>query len=178
MKNLIVFPLLISFLSSCVAPIFFEESQPSFVEKEERFPEPYLGEYLNYEDSANLTILERTILIDADWTGNETPDTLFHLSNSNVLKHYKGKYFLNYKDLENDWALHLIELNGDMLSFYCLNLPEDEEKMEKFGSIRKKKDECDEVVKLVIRPTKKGFKKLLKKKNLIRISVYSKLNNE
>lgn len=177
MKNFFGFLTIFLSISGCVAPIYFNEPQPSFVDQEEGFPTSYLGRYLNYEDSTYVIIYEGMVLMEPDWFGDNRSDTLFNLSNENILKFYKGKYFLNYKDPDGDWALHLMELNNNMLSFYCFDLPEENDKIRKFGSVIEKKDDCGDIVKIIIKPTRKGFKKLIKRRNLERLSLYEKIDH-
>lgn len=164
-------------LSSCLAPVFFTESQPSFVKSETEFKKEYHGKYFNYEDSVHLTILSESILVDPHWFGEEKRDTLFSISETNVLKSHRGKYFLNYLDFDNSWALLLVRVDQDILSFYCLNLSNSDESIKKLGTVTEIRDECGDVVKTVFDPSKKGFKKLTKERNLIVLSLYQKINS-
>ncbi len=166
--------LIASLLGGCAAPIFFETAQPSFKNPQSQFKNRFIGEYFDPIDSSGLIISEKSIRIDPYYFGESRLDTMFSISDKNVLKYYKKKYFLNYEFQEEDWGIHIIDLKKDKLTFYCFDIPEDIPYLKKFGTVKEVRNECGELVKIVLNPTKAGFSTLLKDENLESLVVYYK----
>ncbi len=164
-------------LAGCAPPIFFADAQPFFAKEEVKFKKKYRGEFIEILDSSRLMIYEEHILVD-ELGSQGTIDTLFLISKENVLKAYKKKYYLNYRDPDGHWVVNMLDLKRDRLSLYCPNLPvEDKNALKEIGKVIELRDECDEVVKVIIEPTKKGFKELIQEENLIRLAEYRKISN-
>lgn len=161
-------------LGSCAAPIFFETSQPSFKREQSQFKSRFIGEYFDRVDSSGLIISKKSIRIEPYYFGTSRLDTMFSISTKNVLKYYKKRYFLNYKFDEGDWGLHIIDLKKDQLTFYCFNIPDDVTYLKKLGTIKEVRNECGELVKIVVNPTRAGFARLLDDENLESLVVYQK----
>lgn len=166
-----------SLLTRCAAPIFFQESQPAFVKQKDQFKSKFHGQYLDALDSASVVVSERTILIDPNWSENGGIDTLFTLSERNVLKYYKKKYFLNFKDQEGLWNLQLVELKDNDLIFYCFNVIEEEPGAEEINMVEIRND-CGDLVKFVMNPTRKGMKQLIREENLQKLNVYTRVDED
>ncbi|MEO9485219.1 MAG: hypothetical protein ABJG47_17300 [Ekhidna sp.] len=162
-------------LSSCAAPIFFETSQPSFKEPQYQFKNRFIGEYFDPIDSMGLIISEKSVRADPYYFGESRQDTIFSISEKNILKYYKKRYLLNYKFEEGDWGIHIMDLKGDQLTFYCFNIPDDISSLKNFGTVREVRNECGETVKMVVNPTRKGFAKLFADENLESLVVYQKV---
>ena len=90
-------------------------------------------------------------------------DTVFHISESEVLKKFKGSYFLNFKEDESFWNVGRLSLNKDTLRF-GLVAPSDT--LLRFDFVVKKVefDESDSTTttEYTINPSKKEFKQLIK----------------
>lgn len=105
-------------------------------------------------------------------------DTIFTVSAENVIKFYKKKYFLNYQDDDGYWLVNLMELKDNMLTFYCIVPPEGEEELEKLTAIQEVRNECGELVKIVLYPTRKGLKKLITEEYLLSLKTYYKISEK
>ncbi|MEP1096593.1 MAG: hypothetical protein ABJG78_15865 [Cyclobacteriaceae bacterium] len=167
-----------SLLVGCAPLIFFDESQPSFVKKEAKFKKRFLGEYANYQDSSVINVFDQSIWIRPDWFDEQRGDTLFRISENSILKYYKKKYFLNYKDIDGYWMLQLMDLKDEKLSFYCLTLPDSDEEMTELGTMMEIRNECGELVKVVMHPTRKGINQLIRDDNLDKLSEYHRIDDQ
>ena len=165
-------------VTGCTAPILFEDSQPSFKSGEVRFKKKYQGHYYDFADSSDLQIDEKSIRMDRFHLGETRMDTMFSISKTNVLKYYKGRYFLNYELDAGEWGLHIIDLKNDQLIFYCFDIPEELMSQEKFGVVKEIRNECGELVKIVVKPTRRGFSELMSEENMKSIVVFDKLSKQ
>ncbi|MEO9870606.1 hypothetical protein [Ekhidna sp.] len=163
-------------LGSCAAPILFETAQPSFKKSQNQFKTKFVGEYFDPIDSTGLIISSKSIRVDPYYFGESRLDTIFSISEDNILKYYKKRYLLNYKFDEEDWGIHIVDLKDDQLTFYCFNIPDDISSLKNLGTVREVKNECGETVKMVVNPTRKGFAKLFDDKNLKSLVVYQKVS--
>jgi hypothetical protein len=118
MRVLLFLVCLIS-LASCTE-ISFRETQPKGIKNLKTFPSSLRGKYIIPDDSSNN--IPDTLLISKQWYrisgGSEKEDWLNrgNLSDSLVLKKYKGYYFLNFL-LEKQWVIRTFrqEKNGNII---------------------------------------------------------------
>jgi len=110
--------------------------------------------------------------IYASW--NDT-DTVFSISDHNVLRYYKGRYFLNYMEKENDWKLIVLHKIRKNLSLYSFTLPDSLESLEKIMPLEKVLDNKGKVRKIILKPDKKQLKALLKSGNIKASETYDKV---
>jgi hypothetical protein len=159
----ITFLLLISYLSivSCKEPpIVFDEPQPESIRSINNFPSRYVGEYFSLNDSAILTI-ERNIIrknyINRDTIPNQIYiDTLFALAKGDVLKKWRGYYFLNSFRKSNDWEVRKLKVRNGVITIGEISSIEDIEKTE---TIFETAYDTSTVYK--VKPTKKQLKKFI-----------------
>ena len=104
-----------------------------------------------------------TIIGDTIFGSAQHSDTLFQLSNKNVLKRLKGSYFLNYKLGESNWRVKRMNLENDSL-FIGEITPSDTLLKYEFITKTEEIDKVDstKTIKYIARPSKREFKKLLK----------------
>jgi hypothetical protein len=57
----------------------------------------------------------------------------FNFSENQVLRHYKGKLFLNYKDKDGLWKVEIISLKDDILTWYII--PVDNENLNSINEV-------------------------------------------
>jgi hypothetical protein len=110
--------------------------------------------------------------IYASW--NDT-DTVFSISDNNILRYYKGRYFLNYMERENDWKLIVLHKIRKNLSLYSFTLPDSLESLEKIMPLEMIKDNKGKVRKIILKPDKKQIKALLKGDNMAASKTYRKV---
>ena len=102
-------------------------------------------------------------------------DTLFQISDRQVLKKFKGSYFLNTKDDENYWKVHRLDLTKDSL-FIGHITPSDSLLRYDFVVKNEKLDVLDssKTIEYVISPSRKEFKELMKPNSFEKKECYCK----
>jgi hypothetical protein len=93
-----------------------------------------------------------------------TVDTIFRISDDNVLRYYKGSYFLNYKNSEKAWTVEKMgfDKNG-YLVIARIKVPDEIEKLQEITKVEELRSEDSSVVKYTLQPTRKEFKEFLRK---------------
>ena len=159
-KHLLLFSLFA--IASCKeAPIIFDEPQPEGKNALSHFPKQLLGEYFCINDSATL-IIERNIVkklyTDLDTIPNQIYiDTLFAFSNGDILKKWRGYYFLNESRQTNDWEVKKLKLKNGVITIGKISSAEEIEKMEIITETIH-----DTSTAYKVRPTKKQLKQFIK----------------
>lgn len=91
-------------------------------------------------------------------------DELFHISERQVLREYKGYYFLNYKDTNNFWKVKILDLQQDSLEFDFILSVDDMRQIRNITKVEVKKDSTSESSKYYLDPTKRELRKILRKR--------------
>lgn len=127
MKRLTVI-LLFGLLCAACTEISYKEPQPKGVKPLFQVPTKLHGQYLIQEDGEATDTL--VVFLSGYKLGG---DDRAILSDSLVLKYYKGYYFLNSRD-DLAWYLRIIRLNknNDLIYFEMESIPEQEEERKKF----------------------------------------------
>lgn len=97
-------------------------------------------------------------------------DTIFFISNENVLKKMKGYYFLNIKNSENNWIVKKLHFKNRLLNLNDISTTEEIEMLEEITETKKDSSEP-----FVIKPTKKQFRAFVKKNGFSKGEVYIKV---
>ena len=92
-------------------------------------------------------------------------DELFKISDQQILREYRGYYFLNYKDSNNYWEVKILNLTGDTLEFDHILSNDDIENITSITTVETVQDTTEEFEKHYLKPTKKELKKILKKRS-------------
>jgi len=127
MKWLVHFSFIGLFLVSCTE-ISYKEPQPKGKKILSQIPGKLHGKYLLYEDGEPVDTL---IVFNSGYKIGK--DEVASLSDSIVLKYYKGYYFLNMRT-DFAWYLRVIkqQKNGDMVYLEMEGVPANEEDEKKF----------------------------------------------
>ncbi len=120
------------------------------------------------DDDALIKLFEKenyTIKIEGDTLSGMTQDidTIFQISDTQILKKIKGSYFLNYQEDENYWRVNRLDLRKDSL-FMGYITPTDT--LLQFDFVTKNQEinqDSSTTTEYVINPTKKEFKQMVKK---------------
>ncbi|MEX0965675.1 MAG: hypothetical protein WD077_00425 [Bacteroidia bacterium] len=88
---------------------------------------------------------------------------IFNISEEQVLRHYKGIYFLNYKHADQEWTVKIMKTGKDgTLSIKRIYGGDEEiEELQKLTEVEEIADEKGKVVNLKIQPTRKELKGIL-----------------
>ena len=102
-------------------------------------------------------------------------DTVFRISKNQVLKKFKGSYFLNFKRDENFWDVNRLSLTKDTLLVGQIS-PSDTLLHFDFVSKIKEFDDSDSTttIEYSINPSRKEFKKLMKPNSFEECECYCK----
>ena len=160
-SSIFCLPVILLF-SSCIT-IGFEQPQPTGGTNLKEFPEAIIGVYddepLGQEKEMEIRRYS-VILEDEEIMGSGE----LHLSDTLLLRKYKGYYIANWWDSNNKcWVAHPFKHKGNQLYLYNLDLGKDEAavQLSAFTPIVRQ----DENV-IVVDPTKKEFKRILKDSSL------------
>jgi hypothetical protein len=97
-------------------------------------------------------------------------DTIFVLNQNNILKKYKGYYFLNTAFDENNWEVKKLKLANGKLTFGSINSIEEINSLEKITETPH-----DTISPYKFKPTKKQFKKFIKNNGFNDNEIYFRL---
>lgn len=92
-------------------------------------------------------------------------DTVFALSDQHILRRFKKDYFLNYKELDDYWYLELMSLDKDNKLVITAMFIEDLVALENEIPLKKIRDSNGDVIKVVLQPNKKQFKKMIRRED-------------
>lgn len=100
-------------------------------------------------------------------------ETLFALSDSQLVRSYKSFCFLNFKTKDGFWLVKTLSVKGNLLDYSDLIDSKEIENIKDITKIISVKDTSDKVAEYRIKPTRKELRKILRKKkienNFIRI---------
>ena len=102
-------------------------------------------------------------------------EDLFHISNRQVLRKYKGYYFLNFKDTNDYWKVKILRLVGDTLEFDFILTEEDMQKIKGMTRIEVRTDSIEDASKYYLDPSKRELRRILKRRTQGEKYVKSKL---
>jgi len=163
MKRLFLLLILILAIASCVPVVTFNQPQPEGVDSLTVIPRKLFGQYLAKNGGGLLNIDRNFMILhydydvkqpkdSIDWT-NLTPeekskyrvvgdsviehitdvDTLFRFSEDNVLKKFKGYYFLNSIYGKHSWMVHKLKLEKGLLTIGSISTKEELKTLDKIN---------------------------------------------
>lgn len=108
--------------------------------------------------------LQINFLGDTALVSYKFEETIFNISDEQLLRYFKGIYFLNYKKTENSWNVKTLSFNKDgVLSINKIYLEDNEvERIKSMTNVEEITNNKGEVVDYKVRPTKKEMKEILK----------------
>ncbi|MCK5169197.1 MAG: hypothetical protein KAQ75_04890 [Bacteroidales bacterium] len=92
-------------------------------------------------------------------------EELFKISDQQILREYKGYYFLNYQDTNDYWKVKILNLVKDTLEFDIILSDDDIENIRNITKVETVQDTTEESSKYFLKPTKRELKKILKKRS-------------
>lgn len=112
------------------------------------------------EGKYNLTIQllpNDSVLVDYFYA-----DTIFDIRSENLLRKFKGHYFLNYQRNDDTWRVRRLTLKKKELSFGSIRIADDIEKLKAITEIEEIKSDSGKVIGYQLNPTRKELKQLMK----------------
>jgi len=90
--------------------------------------------------------------------------TIFQISDNQVLRYFKGLYFLNFREPDSLWTVKALKLDKEgILTIKRIYGGENEiQKIKDMTTVEEITDEEDKVVDYKVRPTKKELKEIMK----------------
>ena len=88
-------------------------------------------------------------------------DVLFSISERNILKEYKGYYFLNLKDTNNYWQVNILRLEKDTLEFDDILTEKDIKNIKNRITVEVLTDSSEQK-QYILNPSKRQIRKILK----------------
>jgi hypothetical protein len=105
-----------------------------------------------------------------------TYDTTFNISGKGILRKFKGCYFLNFKQEEDQWMVYKLKFSKDGSATACGISKDDEiEQIKQIMTVEEIKNEKGENVKYIIKPEKGEFKKLIDQGHFRECTQYRKI---
>ena len=102
-------------------------------------------------------------------------DTLFRISDRNILRRFKGHYFLNYQKTKNQWQVRRLTLKNNDLSFSKVKVHEDIEELKEITQIVEIKPGSGKVLEYKLNPSRKELKQLMKS-NFSKVNTYKRVD--
>jgi hypothetical protein len=140
-------------------------------------------------DTSQDVILEGNILYVKE-SGEKTPvtfrndsvfgtlttyDTTFFISDKGILHKYKGYYFLNFKQEEDQWMVYKLKFSKDGSATACGISKDDElDQIKEIMTVEEIKNEKGEGEKFIIKPGNGDFKKLIEQGHFRECTQYKK----
>jgi len=155
MKRILFIPILFLSLFCCGPVVTFDRPQPEGTDSLTIIPKKLVGKYFSKDGSTCLTIDRKNMILhydydvkqlkdSIDWenlTAGEKSkyrvegdsvvehltdtDTLFCFSEDNVLKKYKGYYFLSSRQNKNSWYVQKLKLQKGLLTIGTISTKEE-----------------------------------------------------
>lgn len=97
-------------------------------------------------------------------------DTLFAINQDHILRKYKGRYFLNIKFDKESWEVKMLTLEKGKLKLSSISVQEDLKKLQDITEQTQ-----DTLIPYTFEPTKKQFKKFIKRNGFSADQEYIKL---
>ena len=101
---------------------------------------------------------------DSVYVYSKKDEQLFKISDQNILRQYKGYYFLNYKD-STYWKVKILRLCRDTLEFDYILTDNDIVNILSVTKVESVKDTTEDVTKYYLKPSKRQLKKILKRRS-------------
>ncbi len=155
MKRILILPAFLLLLIGCGPVVTFNQPQPEGVDSLRVIPKKLIGRYISKDGSGKLIIDRKSMIIrydyevkvpkdSVDWEdlsaedrkhykveGNSViehitnTDTLFYFSEDNVLKKFKGYYFLNSRIDKESWFVQKLKLQKGVLTLGTISSEEE-----------------------------------------------------
>lgn len=104
-------------------------------------------------------------------------DVQFEISDNQLLRKYKGIYFLNTKDTNDLWKVQILYLEDDTLEFDDILTADDIKKIKLITPVTEVQDTANEkITRYFLNPSKRELRAILKKRKKGNIFLKNKLN--
>lgn len=133
--------------------------------KEGKIYSKEISAFLSMETKGDTVILKGDIL-----------DTIFSIEEGQVLRIFKGQYFLNQQQADGFWTVSLLSLDKNILTTKHIQVGEtDIEKIKDVTTVEEIVNDEGKVVDYSVKPTRKEIKRILRSDIFSESSVYRKI---
>jgi hypothetical protein len=111
-------------------------------------------------------LIKMKVVGDSVYVNSSREEDLFTISDDQLLRKFKGYYFLNFKDTNDLWRVELIKITKDTLEFGSILTKEDIERIKGITSVESKTDTSNSGKSTIyyLDPSRREIKKILKKR--------------
>ena len=109
-------------------------------------------------------LIKMTVLGDSVFVNSSREEDVFKISENQLLRKYRGYYFLNFKDSNELWRVELIKRTKDTLEFGSILTKEDIERIKGITSVESYSDSTESGIstKYFLNPKRREIRKILK----------------
>jgi hypothetical protein len=108
-----------------------------------------------------------------------TYDTTFFISDKGILRKFKGYYFMNFKQEEDQWMVYKLKFTKDGSATLCgISKDEEIDQIKAIFTVEEIKNDKGEGQKYIIKPEKGDFKKLIEMGHFRECTQYKKIKND
>jgi hypothetical protein len=142
----------------------------------ERYPSDISAPRSEIDTSREFILRDNIVFIPG--TGEEVPvitrndsifgtyityDTVFRISDKNLLRKFKGFYFLNIRNDEEEWIVYKLKFGKDGHASLCDISKDDEiEGLKEITTVIEEQNDKGKVTKYIIKPEREEFKQIIK----------------
>jgi hypothetical protein len=164
-KFFILITVVLTIFYACVT---FTEPQPANTANLSIFPKKLQGKYLSLADSSILLIEDKIITRICDTDSISATDTVFQMNYDNVVRKYKGYFFLNIRYDKNSWGVSKMHLAKKQLVISSISTKEEIQDLKELTETSQ-----DSIYNFTV--TKKQFGKYIKNGGFSDSEVFVKL---
>lgn len=106
---------------------------------------------------------------DSLFSGYRISDTIFNLERKDLLKKYKGFYFLNYFNSENNWSVNKLSYRKGIININGITTENEIKILEDITQTNR-----DTLIPYIASPTRKQFKEFIKQNGFTKGETYIK----
>lgn len=124
------------------------------------------------KDKLLLDNTSESLLLNINFNGDSAKvrvkgfETLFAVSDSQLVREYRGFCFLNFKTKDGFWLVKTLSLKENFLDYSDLIDSKEIENIQGITNVASVKDTSNKVIEFRINPTKKELRRILRKKKI------------
>ena len=108
-----------------------------------------------------------------------TYDTVFRITDVNILRKFKGYYFLNIRNNDEEWVVYKLKFRKDGGANLCGISQDDEiEQLKEITNVVEEQNDKGKVTKYIIKPEQGEFKNIVKEGHFKECTEYRKVRKD
>lgn len=126
----------------------------------------YIKDQFSHDQNSKALTLNIKVINDSTRVMFRGYETLFEVSDSQIVRTFKNYCLLNFKTKDGYWLVKTLKLNENRLDFSDLINSKEIENFGNITNITTIKDTANKVVEYRLNPTKRELKKILRKRKI------------